>query len=273
MSVRKGSVVIASFVDDSNVVHKTSTETITGAKTVNNEFSVVTSGVENHYINQVNSGIVKGIAPSSIGYWALCFNDSTNTGITSYSSTRLGCIKGVLNTDNVMTVSIDAHKNAANSTEKATISVSYDTTNNTAYCNLPTNTYGTNFHGTADYAKYADLAEKYQSDQEYSVGTLIKFGGEKDITIADNKVNGVISYKPGVVLDSELEDGQSIALVGKTPIRIIGKVNKFDNITLSEIPGIGRVAKEGEVVIAKALEVSENEEEKLVLCVTKFNLD
>ena len=54
---------------------------------------------------------------------------------------------------------------------------------------------------------------------------------------------------------------------------IIGKANKFDNITLSEIPGIGRVAKEDEKIIVKALENSDNENEKLVLCVTKFNLD
>ena len=159
-----------------------------------------------------------------------------------------------------------------NSNNYATIRLNIDENGN-SWCNLPSDTYSTNFHGTATTALYADLAEKYESDQKYSVGTLIKFGGEKDITIADTEVNGVISDRPGFILDSELENGQAVALVGKTPLRIIGSVNKFDKITLSEIPGIGRVAKEGGKVIARALGFSGNNDEKLVMCVTKFTLD
>lgn len=133
-------------------------------------------------------------------------------------------------------------------------------------------TFTSGISGTATSALWADLAEQYVTDEKYPVGTLIKFGGEKDITIADDEVNGVISDKPGFLLDYKLEDSLPVALVGKTPVRIIGKVNKFDKITLSEIPGVGKVAKEGERVIARALESSDNEEEKLVNCVTKFTL-
>lgn len=133
-------------------------------------------------------------------------------------------------------------------------------------------TFTSGISGTATSALWADLAEQYVTDEKYPVGTLIKFGGEKDITIADDEVNGVISDKPGFLLDYKLEDSLPVALVGKTPVRIIGKVNKFDKIALSEIPGIGRVAKEGERVIARALESSDSEEEKLVKCVTKFTL-
>ena len=133
-------------------------------------------------------------------------------------------------------------------------------------------TFTSGISGTSSSALWADLAEQYVTDEKYPAGTLIKFGGEKDITIADDEVNGVISDKPGFLLDYKLEDSLPVALVGKTPVRIIGKVNKFDKITLSEIPGVGRVAKEGERVIARALEASDNEEEKLVNCVTKFTL-
>lgn len=133
-------------------------------------------------------------------------------------------------------------------------------------------TFTSGISGTSSSALWADLAEQYVTDEKYPAGTLIKFGGEKDITIADDEVNGVISDKPGFLLDYKLEDSLPVALVGKTPVRIIGKVNKFDKITLSEIPGVGRVAKEGERVIARALESSDNEEEKLVNCVTKFTL-
>ena len=262
MSVRKGSVVIASFVDDSNVVHKAGTETITGNKTVDGSHLIMINDTVPIYLK--NNNVEQLVAPSEYSEQIIMGHDKN--GI------RIGSFGVGMNTQGKSRAYIGASKYINGSYVYSLIDAYVDSNGNCT-CNLPTDTYGTNFHGTADYAKYADLAEKYQSDQEYSVGTLIKFGGKKDITIADNKVNGVISHKPGVVLDSELEDGQPIALVGKTPIRVIGKVNKFDNITLSEIPGIGRVAKEGEVVIAKALEASENEEEKLVLCVTKFNLD
>ena len=127
--------------------------------------------------------------------------------------------------------------------------------------------------GKAATANWADLAENYKTDEKYPIGTLIKFGGEQDITAADDKCNGVISDKPGFLLDSGLENSLPVALAGKTPVRIIGKINKFDPITLSETRGIGRVAKEGEKIIAKALESSDDENEKLIMCVTKFNLD
>ena len=139
-------------------------------------------------------------------------------------------------------------------------------------CNT-TWTFTQGITGQANRALWADLAENYKTDEIYPIGTLIKFGGEKDITAADDKCNGVISDKPGFLLDSELEDSLPVALAGKTPVRIIGKVNKFDPITLSETHGVGRVAKEGETIIAKALESSDDENEKLIMCVTKFNLD
>lgn len=134
-------------------------------------------------------------------------------------------------------------------------------------------TFSSTIQGTANRALYADLAEQYQTDQIYPIGTLIKFGGKKDITIADTNCNGVISEKPGYLLDYKLEDSQPVALVGKTPIRVLGKINKFDRIVLSTTPGIGKAqTTSDETSIAIALESSDIEEEKLVLCVTKFNL-
>ena len=137
-------------------------------------------------------------------------------------------------------------------------------------------TFTSAINGTATRAEWADLAENYQSDEKYAVGTLIRFGGEKDITIAHfgENCNGVISEKPGYLLDSKLEDGLPVALAGKTPVRVIGKVNKFDRLVLSSVSGVATVkTSDDEKVIAIALENSDIEEEKLVKCVTKFNLD
>ena len=238
---------------ESDLVHISGTETITGTKYFND------------VVHKKNSNIDSTTIPSEILYGG-SFSSLDKNG------TQIGYIAPVQYTDGTIGNRFGVCRSINGTMQYADMQLRMDVNGNSKLY-LPAEVYGTNFHGTADYAKWADLAECYKLDQKYSVGTLIKFGGEKDITIANNKCNGVISDKPGFVLDAELEDSQPIALVGKTPIRIIGKVNKFDNITLSEIPGVGRIAKEGEKIIAKALESSNDENEKLILCVTKFNLD
>lgn len=126
--------------------------------------------------------------------------------------------------------------------------------------------------GTASSALWADLAEQYQSDKEYPAGTLISFGGEKDITIAKVECHGVISDKPGFLLDCGLENSLPVALVGKTPVRVIGKIKKFDRIVLSDIPGVGKEqTTSDEKVVAIALENNDSEEEKLVMAVVKVS--
>lgn len=130
--------------------------------------------------------------------------------------------------------------------------------------------------GTAMYAFWGDLAEFYESDCQYPKGTLVKFGGEKEITIADDEVNAVITSQPGVVLNSQMENGQAIALCGRVPLRVIGKVNKFDYLELSDIPGVAKAFDCDEYpttnVVARALENKDSYEEGLVLCVVKFEL-
>ena len=136
-------------------------------------------------------------------------------------------------------------------------------------------TFSKTIQGTALNALWGDLAEFYESDNEYPKGTLVKFGGEKEITIADDEVNAVITSQPGVLLNSQMENGQAIALCGRVPVRVIGKVNKFEYLTLSEIPGVARALDDEEFsmnVVARALEDKETEEEGLVLCVVKFDI-
>ena len=137
-------------------------------------------------------------------------------------------------------------------------------------------TFTQTIQGTALNALWGDLAEFYESDNEYPKGTLVQFGGEKEITIAIDEVNAVITSQPGVLLNGCMENGQAVALVGRVPVRTIGKVNKFDYLTLSEIPGVAKVLEDDEYsmtnVIARALEDKDSEEESLVLCVVKFSI-
>jgi len=102
--------------------------------------------------------------------------------------------------------------------------------------------YSQVFSGRATSANYADLAEKYLTDIEYPVGTIVMIGGEKEVTIATmhypNRIIGVISDKPAYLMNSELENSQAVALKGRVPIRIIGTCSKGDLLTVSTNPGI-----------------------------------
>lgn len=262
-----------------NVVHVTGNETILGAKTFlsNNTFA----GNDTFTGSTQFTGTPKFVGDSYKDAFDLKNIDdsytsppaetiSTNINITDVDGEYIGGWEHYHQADGTCINQIRVRGQASN--DYATLAVGIDSEGHT-YCTVPTDTYGTNFHGVSTRSQWADLAENYKSDEKYSIGTLIKFGGEKDITLADTEVNGVISDKPGYLLDADLKDGLPVALVGKTPIRIIGKVNRFDKITLSEIPGVGRVAKEGEKIIARALAFSNDENEKLVMCVTKFSLD
>ena len=121
-------------------------------------------------------------------------------------------------------------------------------------------------HAKATSAQYADLAEVYETDSEYEVGTVVVFGGEKEVTISkegnDPRVAGVISEKPAYLMNSE-SAGQPVALMGKVPCKVVGHVIKGD--MLSTDPNNHGVAKKthdpqvGEV-IGKALENYDSEE-------------
>lgn len=92
----------------------------------------------------------------------------------------------------------------------------------------------------ATAAQYADLAEKYTSDANYPAGTVVIFGGEKEITIStvdhDFRVAGVVSTNPAHIMNSII-DGLPIALTGKVPCQVLGPVNKGDVLVTSKISG------------------------------------
>ena len=88
------------------------------------------------------------------------------------------------------------------------------------------------FDGTATAAQYADLAEKYLADKQYDVGTVVCIGGEKEITAATygNRAIGIVSGKPGFIMNSQLEGGTLVALKGRVPVKIQGTVKKGDKL-------------------------------------------
>ncbi len=126
------------------------------------------------------------------------------------------------------------------------------------------------FNGISTQARYADLAEKYETDKNYPVGTLICIGGEKEATACEDAhaiCVGVISTKPAYLMNSEAE-GQAIALAGRVPVRITGPVNKGEPVYVAS-NGTASATGDGDMV-GIALESNDRHEETLVECILKL---
>ena len=104
------------------------------------------------------------------------------------------------------------------------------------------------FRGTATSAEYADLAERYAADKEYEPGTLVKIGGSHEITqtlqVADDEVFGVISTAPGFEMNSAAGTDVThpyVALAGRVPCKVVGKIRKGQRLISSNTPGHAQV--------------------------------
>ena len=122
------------------------------------------------------------------------------------------------------------------------------------------NKYGT-IYGLATSAKYADLAEKYTTDQEYEPGTVLVFGGTEEVTQStvahDRRVAGVVSTDPAYMMNSDAE-GQYIALTGRVPTKVMGPITKGDLVVTGTALGVGQKLDDTKylpgMVLGKALE-------------------
>ena len=97
------------------------------------------------------------------------------------------------------------------------------------------NIYANRFEGVASEAEYADLAEKYLTDADYEVGTVVTVGGEKEVraSIFGDRAIGVISAAPAYLMNSKA-DGQPVALKGRVPVRVVGSIKKGDRLVASD---------------------------------------
>jgi hypothetical protein len=121
------------------------------------------------------------------------------------------------------------------------------------------------FNGTATAAQYADLAERYSADAAYPYGTVVKLGGSHEVTQTTGyncpDVFGIVSDNPAYLMNSGAGNQAThpaIALAGRIPVRVIGKVNKGDRLVASDTPGHARAADHNNpnlrTVIGRALE-------------------
>jgi hypothetical protein len=108
-------------------------------------------------------------------------------------------------------------------------------------------------------ATYADLAEYYEADQHYEPGTVLAFGGDKEVTIAEDntaRVAGVVSTNPAYAMNANCQGiATAIALQGRVPTKVRGTIHKGD-MMVSGGNGFARPSSSPLMgtVIGKALE-------------------
>jgi hypothetical protein len=120
------------------------------------------------------------------------------------------------------------------------------------------------FRGTATSAEYADLAERYAADQPYEPGTVVRLGGSHEVTQTlqanDAEVFGIISTAPGFEMNSAAGPDAThpfVALAGRVPCKVVGKVAKGQRLVTSNIPGHAMAVEmtiDYRLVIGRALE-------------------
>ena len=102
------------------------------------------------------------------------------------------------------------------------------------------NVYASNFVGTATQAKYADLAEVFETKKIFEPGTIVSLcPKEKDFVPYNGilEVFGVVSSKPGFLLNAGAR-GIMIAHKGNVPVRVLGKA-KVGQIIIAHKDGLG----------------------------------
>jgi hypothetical protein len=121
------------------------------------------------------------------------------------------------------------------------------------------NVYADIFNGVATSVQNADLAENYTADAAYAPGTVLEFGGEFEVKLAQdgtNKVAGVVSTDPAYLMNSNCQGiyVAAVALQGRTPCKVRGHVRKGDML-ISGGNGFARTTQTPQIgtVIGKSL--------------------
>jgi hypothetical protein len=135
--------------------------------------------------------------------------------------------------------------------------------------------------GTAIQSFYADLAERFASDETYAPGTVVELGGTEEITIATQELSesiiGVISTRPAHLMNAGAGTDQThpaVAVNGRVPVRVIGTVRKGDRLVSAGL-GVARVGTKEEItafnVLGRSLEDKLDAGPGSILAIVKLN--
>jgi hypothetical protein len=124
-------------------------------------------------------------------------------------------------------------------------------------------------HALATSAQYADMAERFHADAEYSAGTVVELGGVNEVTLCQDDLSdtvfGVVSTKAAYLMNGGAGTNEThppIAMSGRVPVNVMGFITKGDRL-VSAGNGIARSANLDETtsfnVIGRALESKTDE--------------
>ena len=233
---------------------------------------------------KTNSG---GVVSASNDTGALSVRgDANNAATISFHRPSLYAVNMGLDTDNVFKIggwSATANcfqltgAGALTLLSGITTSGSIVPSANLTYNLGSTTAWWNNVYGVSVQAKYADLAEHYVADADYPAGTVVVFGGEKEITIStqshDTAVAGIISTNPAYLMNAAVA-GLPVALQGRVPCRVQGPVKKGDVLVTGTTPGVAQrigINWQPGCVLGKALEtINTNNIQTIEVVVGRF---
>ena len=232
------------------------------ATTANSVAGANVSG-EVAYANIANSVAVANV--TGIGNIATINKDGNSSNVlygNGVFAAVTGGGNGTYGDSNVVTL-LNAYGSNTISTTGNITSGNIITTSVTTGANITPGTITGNWTlstGSRLNATYADLAEYYESDAIYLPGTVLAFGGDKEVTIAEdgtNKVAGVVSTDPAYVMNMKCKGEHIVALAlqGRVPTKVRGTIHKGDML-VSGGDGYARNSASPQMgtVIGKALQ-------------------
>jgi len=271
----------------------------TGLTLTSTEFSVDSTIAPKTYVDNAISNLVNGANSSfdtlkeiqdamatdaelatAIGNLSIPSNVSELTNdsgyITSYTDTNTVLSSASFSTTNgvltltksdASTVTVDLDGRYTDNSNADAMNQGVATTDSPNFVDVN----ATNFYGTSTTAKYADLAEKYTTEIEHPIGTVMMVSASDDYETCPVQTLGypigVISEKPAFLMNEEC-DGQALALKGRVPVRVVGKIKKGEAVFVYENGTAGKQYN-GAHIIGVALETNTDMGEKLVECVLK----
>ena len=201
----------------------------------------ITAGAITANLSGTSISVSGGVTAASVAGGVMTGTSVSVTGAvtgTTFTGTSLNVSTGIVNLGSIVNANANGVGNIGNATG-----------------------YFNTLFATATKALYADLAESYSADAAYPPGTVVSFGGDKEVTLSsvdsDRKVAGIITTAPSYHMNAGLESTYVavIALQGRVPASVTGTVRKGD-MMVSAGNGVARADEDPRTgtIIGKALE-------------------
>ena len=189
----------------------------------------------------IADGTIRG-AKLNVSLDSVTFGTVTATNFTGTASVATAVTLGANNSNNETVYLVFSDTATGNQSLETDTGLSY---------NPSTNVLST----TATQARYADLAEIYETDKFYDIGTVVMVGGNKEVTecFVGYRALGVISDRPAFLMNSQAK-GQPVALKGRVKVKVVGPVKKGDELVAGNGGFSTTISEEFTKVFAIALE-------------------